>query len=215
MPWPASVLGNPLMPSLLVIDDDRTVLLLVKRAFKDSDLVIHAAHNASEGMEMLREHKPDVLLLDIMLPEISGIELAKEIRAVRHPRLPVIFITATNDSDTAIEAMKQGAYDYLLKPLDVQQVEVAGRAGAGNAPADELSGAAQGVGNGRRRRRPAGRSQPQDAGGVQADRPRRGAGRHRAHPRRERLGQGTDRAGPLPAQPPSRATASWRSTARP
>jgi DNA-binding NtrC family response regulator len=110
------------MPSLLVVDDDRTVLLLVKRAFKDSELVIHAAHNASEGMELLREHKPDALLLDIMLPEISGIELAKEIRQI-DMRLPVIFITATNDSDTAIEAMKQGAYDYLLKPLDVQQVK--------------------------------------------------------------------------------------------
>src|SRR5688572_4371658 len=100
------------MASLLVIDDDRTVLLLVKRAFKDSDLVIHVAHNASEGMELLREQKPDALLLDIMLPEISGIDLAKEIRQI-DLRLPVIFITATNDSDTAIEAMKQGAYDYL------------------------------------------------------------------------------------------------------
>ena len=110
------------MASLLVIDDDRTVLLLVKRAFKDSDLVIHVAHDASEGMELLRAHKPDALLLDIMLPEISGIELAKEIRQI-DVRLPVIFITATNDSDTAIEAMKQGAYDYLLKPLDVQQVK--------------------------------------------------------------------------------------------
>ena len=110
------------MPSLLVIDDDRTVLLLVKRAFKDSDLTIHVGGNAVEGMEALRKHQPDALLLDIMLPEISGIELAKEIRAL-DVRLPVIFITATNDSDTAIEAMKQGAYDYLLKPLDVQQVK--------------------------------------------------------------------------------------------
>ena len=111
------------MPSLLVIDDDRTVLLLVKKAFQEIDLEIHTANSASVGMEMLREHHPDALLLDILLPEISGIELAKEIRTL-DPRLPVIFITATNDSDTAIEAMKQGAYDYLLKPLDVQQIKM-------------------------------------------------------------------------------------------
>jgi len=109
------------MSSLLVIDDDRTVLLLVKKAFKDSDVDIHCASTAAEGMEALKEHKPDVLLLDIMLPEISGMELAHEIRGVDN-RLPVIFITAMNDSDTAIEAMKMGAYDYLLKPLDVRQV---------------------------------------------------------------------------------------------
>ncbi len=96
-------------------------MLLVKKAFHDSDVEIHTAGNAAEGMNALREHKPDALLLDIMLPEISGIELAREIRQIDN-RLPVIFITATNDSDTAIEAMKMGAYDYLLKPLDVRQV---------------------------------------------------------------------------------------------
>jgi two-component system nitrogen regulation response regulator GlnG len=109
------------MSSLLVIDDDRTVLLLVKKAFKDSDVEIHTASTAADGMEILREQKPDALLLDIMLPEVSGIELAHEIRGI-DTRLPVIFITAMNDSDTAIEAMKMGAYDYLLKPLDVRQV---------------------------------------------------------------------------------------------
>ena len=109
------------MASLLVIDDDRTVLLLVKKAFADSDLEIHCASGADSGMAALREHKPDVLLLDILLPEISGMELAREIRTIDN-RLPVIFITATNDSDTAIEAMKMGAYDYLLKPLDIRQV---------------------------------------------------------------------------------------------
>jgi len=109
------------MASLLVIDDDRTVLLLVKKAFADSDLEIHCASDAESGMVALREQKPDVLLLDILLPEISGMELAREIRTI-DIRLPVIFITATNDSDTAIEAMKMGAYDYLLKPLDIRHV---------------------------------------------------------------------------------------------
>src|SRR5262249_8818799 len=110
------------MPSLLVIDDDRAVVLLFKKVFKDSGLEVITATNATEGMAALRQYKPDVMLLDIMLPEASGIDLAKEIRAF-DMKLPGIFITAMSDSDTAIEAMKIGAYDYLLKPLEVQQVE--------------------------------------------------------------------------------------------
>ncbi len=110
------------MPSLLVVDDDRSVLALFKRVFKDSDTQLHVADDATEGMKMLREVKPDVLVLDILLPEGPSIKQAKEARQF-DVRMPVIFITASNDSDTAIEAMKLGAYDYLLKPLDVAQVE--------------------------------------------------------------------------------------------
>jgi DNA-binding NtrC family response regulator len=110
------------MPSVLVIDDDRSVLTLFQRVLKDSGVTVHVADNATDGMAMLREVHPDVLLLDFLLPEGPSIELAKEVRLF-DVRLPVIFITATNDSDTAIEAMKLGAYDYLLKPLDVGLVE--------------------------------------------------------------------------------------------
>jgi two-component system nitrogen regulation response regulator GlnG len=110
------------MPSVLVIDDDRYILTLLQKVLAGSGVTVHVADNATEGMELLREVHPDVLLLDFLLPEGPSIELAKEVRLF-DVRLPVIFITATNDSDTAIEAMKLGAYDYLLKPLDVGLVE--------------------------------------------------------------------------------------------
>lgn len=110
------------MESVLAIDDDRSVLRLVERALSKLGVSVHTAAHAREGLQLLQERKPDVLLLDIMLPETSGIQLAKEIREL-DARLPIIFITARDDSDMAIEAMKLGAYDYLLKPLDVQQVQ--------------------------------------------------------------------------------------------
>jgi DNA-binding NtrC family response regulator len=110
------------MSKLLVIDDDRTVLKLVEKAFADSDLIIHAASDPESGMSLLRSEIPDVLLLDIMLPNISGLELASQIRTI-DPKLPVIFITASDESDVAIEAMTLGAYDYLLKPLDVANLQ--------------------------------------------------------------------------------------------
>src|SRR5438093_16102 len=109
------------MARLLVIDDDRTVVRFVEKAFEGQDLQIVAANSAREGMTRLKKDQPDVLLLDVMLPESTGIELVSEIRRI-DVRLPVIFITALNDSDMAIEAMKLGAYDYLLKPLDQQQL---------------------------------------------------------------------------------------------
>lgn len=73
-----------------------------------------------------------------MLPDGSGLELAQQIHAI-DPRLPVTFITISEDSDIAIEAMKLGAYDFLLKPLDVAQVQdVIDR--AGNPPYDASAG---------------------------------------------------------------------------
>jgi two-component system nitrogen regulation response regulator GlnG len=110
------------MPTVLVIDDDRFVLTLFQRVLKGGDMTVHVADNATDGMALLREVRPDVLLLDILLPEGPSIELAKEVRQF-DVRLPVIFITASSGSDTAIEAMKLGAYDYLFKPLDVGLVE--------------------------------------------------------------------------------------------
>jgi two-component system nitrogen regulation response regulator GlnG len=106
---------------LLVIDDDRAVLRLVQRTFEDSGTETFLANNPDEGLELIRRHQPDVLLLDIMLPRISGIELAHQIREI-DPKLPMIFITASDESDVAIEAMKLGAYEFLLKPLDLQNI---------------------------------------------------------------------------------------------
>lgn len=110
------------MRNILVVDDDRSVIHLIKAAFKGADVEVLAAGSASEGLKLLRSHKPDVMLLDIMLPEITGLELFQQIREVDQ-NVPVIFITAGGESETAIEAMKLGAFDYLLKPLDVARVK--------------------------------------------------------------------------------------------
>ena len=110
------------MPKLLVVDDDRAVLRLIEKALAEfADLTIFTASDADAGMRLLTQQRPDVALLDILLPGVTGIEIARKIRDF-DVKLPVIFITAVNDSDTAIEAMKMGAYEYLLKPLDLEQV---------------------------------------------------------------------------------------------
>jgi DNA-binding NtrC family response regulator len=110
-----------LAASILVIDDDRTVLRLVEKTFDGTDVGVFTATTAEDGLSSLQKCAPEVLLLDIMLPEMTGLEMARKVRDI-DARLPIIFVTASDDSDDAIEAMKLGAYDYLLKPLDKQKV---------------------------------------------------------------------------------------------
>lgn len=108
------------MTAILVIDDDRSVRHLVSKAFDGNGIVVETASNVEEGLQLLTQRRPtiDVCLLDIMLPGISGLEAVDRFQQL-DPKLPIIFITSMNSSDTAIEAMKRGAYDYIVKPLDI------------------------------------------------------------------------------------------------
>lgn len=110
------------MAHILAIDDDRTVLRLIEKAFEHTEFELTLCSNAEQGLPSLIDGNVDVCLLDIMLPEMNGLELAKKVRSI-DARLPVIFITSMDDSDTAIEAMKLGAYDFCNKPLDIAQVQ--------------------------------------------------------------------------------------------
>ena len=109
------------MSRVLVIDDDRSVLRLIERGFEDSDIDVLTALTAEEGVEHVRDLAPDVVLLDVLLPGTNGLDVFQQIREIDR-KLPVIYITAHGNSDTAIEAMSNGAYDYLMKPLDLPAV---------------------------------------------------------------------------------------------
>jgi two-component system nitrogen regulation response regulator GlnG len=106
---------------VLVIDDDRSIQRLVSGALQDTDWEIFSAVTQEEALAHLRNSPPDAVLLDLLLPEVHGIDLFRKIRDF-DARLPVVFITAHGDSDSAIEAIKGGAYDYLTKPLSVDTV---------------------------------------------------------------------------------------------
>ena len=83
--------------------------------------MIDVARTGEEGVRCVTERAPDVVLLDLHLPDLSGLEVYERIRKI-DARIPVLFITAATDAHHAIEAMKQGAYDFLIKPLDTQHL---------------------------------------------------------------------------------------------
>lgn len=109
------------MPVILVIDDEESVQYSFQRIFERKGIQVLAAWTAAEGLAQLRTHDPDAVVLDLQLPDRPGLEVFQEIRAVA-PKLPVIFITAHGTTETAIAAMKAGAFDYLVKPVDLERL---------------------------------------------------------------------------------------------
>jgi two-component system nitrogen regulation response regulator GlnG len=107
------------MPVILVIDDEPSIQHAFRRAFHHPELEVLTASSSAEGLAFVGLHQPDVVVLDVKLPDESGLETYKRIRQL-DARIPVIFITGHGTTDTAIEAMKLGAYDYLLKPLELE-----------------------------------------------------------------------------------------------
>jgi two-component system nitrogen regulation response regulator GlnG len=83
---------------------------------------IAVAITGHDGLKQIAADPADVVLLDLSMPDLSGLEVYKRLREI-DARIPVIFITATSTAETAIEAMRQGAYDYLFKPVDLRQLE--------------------------------------------------------------------------------------------
>jgi DNA-binding NtrC family response regulator len=107
---------------LLLVDANPNVILKqVHRVFDAAGHEIDAARTGEDGVRQAATRTPDAILLDLRLPDLSGLEVYRRLRQI-DARIPVIFITATSDADSAIEAMKQGAYDYLFKPLDLHQL---------------------------------------------------------------------------------------------
>ena len=111
------------MAHILLIDDDSALIpKQVRLAFPAPTHRVEVAGTGSEGLRLVQDDPPDAILLDLRLPDQSGLEIYQVIRRI-DGRIPVIFITLARSADAAIEAMRQGAYDYLFKPIDLQQLQ--------------------------------------------------------------------------------------------
>ncbi|MCA9026871.1 MAG: sigma-54-dependent Fis family transcriptional regulator [Planctomycetaceae bacterium] len=109
------------MQKLLVIDDESAILHAFERAFANEEINLLTAQTAAEGEAIFATERPDVVVLDLRLPDKSGLECFEQLHSL-DPRTPVIFITGHGTVETAIQATKLGAYDYLFKPLELDQL---------------------------------------------------------------------------------------------
>ncbi len=109
------------MSKLLVIDAAPVICHSFRRMFASPEVEVLTANSVAEGWRRVREDNPDVIVLDLHLPDGSGFDLFEQIRAA-DPMRPVIITTTRGTTDTAIEVMKRGAFDYLAKPTDIDHM---------------------------------------------------------------------------------------------
>ncbi len=103
-----------------VIDDDRSIRWVLEKALTQADMAVKTFDSANEIAELLERSRPDVVISDIRMPGVSGLELLKTIHA-RAPEIPVIIITAHTDLESAVASYRGGAFEYLPKPFDVDE----------------------------------------------------------------------------------------------
>ncbi len=109
------------MSRILLVDDEAELLRNLRRLLAAEGYRVETAATAEEGLQRVEQRPPDLVLLDLRLPDGNGLELFGAIRR-REPKLPVILMTAYGTTEDAIEATKQGAFDYVLKPFDVREL---------------------------------------------------------------------------------------------
>src|SRR5207249_7271537 len=110
------------MDKLLLIDDEADVQYSFRRIFDSPEIELTTAASGEDGLKLIPTLKPDLVIMDVRMGGISGLETLRRLRQ-HDARLPVIMMTAYGTTQTAIEAMKLGAYDYLLKPFDVPKLK--------------------------------------------------------------------------------------------
>src|SRR6202453_1137518 len=108
--------------SVLIIDDEKDVHYSFRRLLEKEPLDILSAESGDEGIRIAKKSHPDLIVMDIRMGQQSGLDTLKELRQI-NPRQVVIMMTAYGTSQTAIEAMKLGAYDYVLKPFDIPHLK--------------------------------------------------------------------------------------------
>jgi len=112
---------NPPRLSLLAIDDDPQSLALIQAALKRFDIEVLTAEDPAAGLELVRRKRPRIVLLDLMLPGVTGMEVLEVIVKI-DPSIDVILMTAYYSTESAVEAIQKGACDYLNKPLDIDRL---------------------------------------------------------------------------------------------
>lgn len=112
-----------LCKTILIVDDEQLIRWSLKQELSKSGLTILEAETLNQARTIIRDSEPDIMILDQMLPDGTGIDLINEVRTF-NTILPIIMLTAVDRSQTAVQALKLGAFDYVTKPVDIEELKI-------------------------------------------------------------------------------------------
>ncbi|MCL6638860.1 MAG: sigma-54 dependent transcriptional regulator [Firmicutes bacterium] len=112
-----------MVPKILVVDDEEHMCWALERAMRQEGYQVFTATRGQQGLDLIREEAPSLMILDLKMPEMDGMEVLKRAKEMQ-PKLPVIILTAHGTIETAIEAMKMGAADFITKPFDLDELKI-------------------------------------------------------------------------------------------
>jgi len=116
-------MAAPRKSQILVVDDDQAHRLMLATLLEEWGYHIHEALNGMEALEFIRHSPADLVLMDMRMPRMDGIEATREIHRY-NPAVPIVIMTAYSSIPSAVEALKSGAFDYLTKPLDFEALRL-------------------------------------------------------------------------------------------
>ncbi|MEQ8524244.1 response regulator transcription factor [Gracilimonas sp.] len=109
--------------TILVVDDEKDLLDLIEYNLKKEGFAVLKAENGEEGIKIAKEHKPDLVLMDIMMPKMDGMEAVEKMRGDDDLKsIPIIFLTARSDEKTEVEGLDKGGDDYITKPISTTKL---------------------------------------------------------------------------------------------
>lgn len=109
-------------PKILVVDDQPVNVQLLKRKLEREGIQVAAAYTGIEALELVQKEKPDLILLDVMMPDMDGMEVCQRLQEAEDTRsIPIIFITARSSKESKLEGLAVGAVDYITKPIDLDE----------------------------------------------------------------------------------------------
>ncbi|MGP8319389.1 MAG: response regulator transcription factor [Methanosarcinaceae archaeon] len=109
---------------ILIVDDELDALIALKRALEADNYHVVEASNGLNAIEKVKAEKPDIVLLDLMMPEIDGIEVCKRLKSdSKYKHIPIIMLTAKGDINDKIEGIEIGADDYVTKPFNLNELK--------------------------------------------------------------------------------------------
>jgi two-component system response regulator TrcR len=117
---------------ILIVEDERTLSMIISDTLRDEGFDVVQAYDGNQGLSSMRVHHPDVVIADVMMPNMDGFEMVRQMRRT-DKTTPVLFLTARSSTDDLVAGFKLGANDYLKKPFKMQELIIRVKALAGRA----------------------------------------------------------------------------------